>query len=61
MSLPFDPTPPQKRPVAVTFFTDERTASRLDELAEETNLDRSLIVHRIVKQALEPTKAKKTG
>ncbi len=58
-ALPFDVTPPEVRPVPVTFFTDEKTGERLDALKEETGLDRSLIVHRIVKRALEAAPAEK--
>lgn len=52
MSLPFDPTPVEVRRVPLTFYTDEDTAARVEELRTQTGLDRSLILHRIVQQAL---------
>ncbi|MGH7510894.1 MAG: hypothetical protein ACREMZ_15685 [Gemmatimonadales bacterium] len=53
MTLPFDATKPELRPVSITFFTDEETARRLEELKDTTGIDRSLIVHRILKKAFE--------
>lgn len=53
-ALPFDATPVEERPEAITFYTDAETAKRLSDLKERTGLDRSLIVHRIVKKALAP-------
>ena len=51
VTMPFDPTKPEARPVPITFFTDEDTARWLDDHDAGTGLGRSLIVHRIVKQA----------
>jgi hypothetical protein len=56
-TLPFDTTPVEERPESITFYTDVETARRLEELKEQTGLDRSLIVHRILKRALEATQA----
>lgn len=53
MTLPFDTTKPEARPCPITFFTDEDTARWLSEQDTETELGKSLIVHRIVKQARE--------
>jgi hypothetical protein len=61
VTLPFDTTKPESRPEPITFFTDEETANRLNELKDSTGLDRSLIVHRIVKRALEGTPAERSA
>lgn len=65
MTIPFDVTKPEARPEKITFFTDEDTGLWLDEMAKGHDLERSLVVHRIVKQAREsasPTDGdKRTG
>ena len=53
MTLPFDSTKPERRPIAVTFFTDEDTSAWLNGHDTETGLGLSLICHRIVKGAKE--------
>lgn len=53
MTIPFDTTKPEVRPCPVTFFTDEDTFRWLSEQDSDTELGKSLIVHRIVKQARE--------
>ena len=55
MKIPFDTTPPTTRSFPVTFNTDEATAEWLEAMKQETGLDRSLILHRIVTQAREAT------
>lgn len=51
MGLPFDPSQPERRPNRVVFYTDVDTAKWLDDVATEHDLDQSLVLHRIVKQA----------
>lgn len=53
MTLPFDVTRPEQRSSPVTFYTDEVTFTWLNDLVRDLGIDRSLIVHRIVKQARE--------
>jgi hypothetical protein len=65
VTIPFDITKPEIRRVPVTFNTDETTAEWLQKMMQETGLDRSLIVHRIVKEAKDsaslPEGDKRTG
>lgn len=61
MTLPFDPTKPESRPVPITFLTDEETARWLEAQDAETELGKSLICHRIVKQAREASQARTDG
>lgn len=53
MTLPFDVTKPEQRSNPVTFYTDDETFAWVQALVSDHGLDRSLVVHRIVKQARE--------
>jgi hypothetical protein len=53
MTLPYDSTKPETRPNRVVFYTDDATNTWLNEQSESTDLELSLICHRIVKQARE--------
>jgi hypothetical protein len=55
VTLPFDTTQPEARSNPVTFYTDEETYRWLQDLVRDLELDRSLVVHRIVKAAREQT------
>lgn len=51
MSLPFNPTKPEKRPIRVVFWTDAVNSEWLEDMAANHELELSLVCHRIVEQA----------
>jgi hypothetical protein len=53
MSLPISIAQPETRPTAVTFNTSEDNVKWLVGLEEETQLSRSLLMHRILTQFRE--------
>jgi hypothetical protein len=51
VTLPYDLSKPETRPYRLVVFTDEETGLWIAELARESEVEPSLVAHRILKHA----------